>query len=220
MEQHHAYLYEGPLSVFEPLVADARARFANGALADSLSVYARVWDKFGIDESRELGSAASLRAVGGAQVFIVGVGSITAEAQQALLKLLEEPHAGVVFIFLVGHGALLPTLRSRFAAYPTALRAEESSRTDAAHFLSLPYKQRSDWIAAFLKDEEGVHERVRVFVQDLEEMLYTRLTMGTQPSASLYEALESVTAIRPYLSDRAPSLKMILEHFAATLPKL
>lgn len=220
MEQHHAYLYEGSLSVFEPLVVDARARFAQGAGAGSLAVYARAWDKFGIDESRELGAAASLRAVGGAQVFIVGIGSITVEAQQALLKLLEEPHAGVVFIFLVGHGALLPTLRSRFAAYPQVLTVAESSRKDAAHFLSLPYKQRSDWITAFLKDEDGVHERVRVFVNDLEQLLYLHLDADAPTTASLYEALESITALRPYLSDRAPSLKMILEHFAATLPKL
>lgn len=220
ISNHHAYVYEGPLSAFDALVSDVRKRFLGGTSAGSLALWARMWEKFGIDESRELGSAASLRAVGNAQVFVIGVGNITAEAQQALLKLLEEPHAGAVFVFLVGHGSLLPTLRSRFTDYP-ALALQEAPLDDAVSFFSSAYKQRSDWIASFLKDEEGVHERARVFVSACEQLLYKKLRTATpKDTPLLYEALESIAQMRPYLSDRAPSLKMILEHLAAVLPKL
>ena len=52
---------------------------------------------------------------------------MTSEAQQALLKLFEEPQAGVIFVFLLPHGSLLPTLRSRMLEYPEKLAPEESN---------------------------------------------------------------------------------------------
>ena len=42
---------------------------------------------FGIDESRKLKEAASMRAVSDRQIFVISFSSITREAQNALLKL-------------------------------------------------------------------------------------------------------------------------------------
>ena len=149
---------------------------------------------------------------------------MTSEAQQALLKLFEEPQEGTVFVLLVPHGALLSTLKSRMLEYEfkgVAFESPELRRhLDAAQeFLSWSYKQRSDWITEFLSPsaggEEWIRERARDFVNGLEAELYKQLT-----SKEIREGLEDIAHFRTYLSDRSPSLKMILEHFAVTLPNV
>lgn len=215
MQAHHAYVYEGPAALLAALAADARARFGFEA-AGNPDVHVELWEKFGIDESRALVAQTSLRSTQGRALFVLGMVSITSEAQQALLKLFEEPQMGVVFVVLVPRGSLLPTLRSRFLDYPKkiALGVETSS---AREFLAWPYTKRSTWVAAFVKKEDGARERVRAFVDDLEVVLYAELQRA--PSAPVRAGLTDVAHFRHYLADRAPSVKMILEHFAATLPK-
>ncbi len=69
-----------------------------------------------IDQVRELISFTQLTALGGRwrAVVIENVAQLTAEAANALLKVLEEPPQGVVFWLLDHHeGTLLGTLRSR-----------------------------------------------------------------------------------------------------------
>lgn len=214
---HHAYLYEGAAGLLPALEASARALFGfENRGTGSADVYVRTWEKFGIDESRELAALASLRFSAGGALFVLGVSSITHEAQQALLKLFEEPQAGAVFVLLMPHGTLVSTLRSRFLEYPEVLSAPRTS--GAKEFLSLSYAKRSEWVVGFLKDEEQVRERVRTFLQALEAELYTRL--HTPQNKEIRSGLEDIAHFRSYLSDRAPSLKMLLEHLAATLPTI
>ncbi|MEI6863888.1 MAG: hypothetical protein WCK46_00740 [Candidatus Adlerbacteria bacterium] len=223
MNNHHAYLYEGPVSLLPQLAESACAQF-NFQRENNPDVYVREWEKFGIDEARELTQQAAFKAASGKALFVLGLSSITSEAQHALLKLFEEPVQGTVFVVLVPHGALLATLRSRFLAYPEKLKAAAGSG-EAKEFLSWPYKKRSDWVTAFVKnDEENTRELARSFLNELEAVLYKSRRLegvGTPTEASgkeIREGLQDIAHFRDYLSDRAPSLKMILEHFAATLP--
>lgn len=218
MQAHHAYVYEGPAALLQPLAEDACTRFGFTA-GSNPDVHVESWEKFGIDESRTLVMQTSLRSVGGRALFVLGIMSITSEAQQALLKLFEEPGEGVMFVVLVPHGTLLPTLRSRFLDYPEkVLRLNLDIKMEAAEFLNWPYAKRSAWVTAFLKgDDDGVREKVRVFVNSIEEELYKHLSKNPK---EIGPALADVAHFRGYLADRAPSIKMILEHFAATLPTL
>lgn len=189
--------------------------------------WAREFERFGVDDARELRAFASLKH-GRGSLFLIGAASITFEAQQALLKLFEEPQEGMMFVLLVPHGALLPTLKSRMLGYPAKPKlGHPMTKFGEGEFLSWSYKQRSDWIAIFLKparpddsghsggDEESARERVRDFVNGLEVELYKQET-----SSEIREGLQDIAHFRQYLSDRSPSLKMILEHFAATLPHI
>ena len=221
MHAHHAYVYEGPAALLQPLAEDACTRFGFTA-GSNPDVHVESWEKFGIDESRALVMQTSLRSVGGRALFLLGIMSITSEAQQALLKLFEEPGEGVMFVVLVPHGTLLPTLRSRFLDYPhkgiSGVEISSQEISTALEFLSWPYAKRSAWVTAFLKgDDDGVREKVRAFVNDIEVELYKHLSKNPK---EIGPALADVAHFRGYLADRAPSIKMILEHFAATLPTL
>jgi len=199
---HHAYYIEGSLSQFDEYKAHLRP------------FWAREYERFGIDEARELIALASLKNFAEA-TFFAGASSITGEAQQALLKLLEEPQEGTTFIFLVPHGALIATLKSRMLLYPEVIAKFSRSDLLAGEFLKMGGKERSEFITKLLKDEEGVKERVRDFVNALEAQCVAQKALQ-KPEGR--QALEDIAMVRGYLADRSPSLKMLLEHLALALP--
>ena len=183
--------------------------------------WASAFERFGIDESRELIALSSLKNFNEA-VFLIGAASITGEAQQALLKLFEEPQKGTTFVLLVPHGALLPTLKSRMLEYkqltkdgPLLSEGPSFVMQEAGKFLKMGGKERSDFIAKMLKDEEGTKERVRDFINALETELAPRVQ-----NAAARQGLEDIAMVRDYVGDRAPSLKMLLEHLALSLPTI
>lgn len=195
---HHAYYIEAPLSTFEAYKAHLRP------------FYAREYERFGIDEARELQATASLKNYTEG-TFLLGMAMLTSEAQQALLKLFEEPQEGTQFVLLVPHGTLLPTLKSRMLVYPEVLETEAETH-GAKKFLSLAGKERSDFITKLLKDDEGTKERVRDFLNALEAELHKKVG-----DAKARQALEDIAMVRDYLRDRSPSLKMLLEHLALAI---
>jgi hypothetical protein len=182
------------------------------------------------------------------------VSQINSEAQQALLKLFEEPQAGTIFVVLAPHGSIISTLRSRFLEYSAAgasgrLSASTGSATKSARslpnttepgpsrkrpgvksvaepvdaetlpqvFLKASVKSRSDTITKLLKDEEGLRERVRDFLGGLELQLHQALATS-KDKREILVALQDISQIRSYANDRSPSLKMLLEHVALSLP--
>jgi hypothetical protein len=213
MRTHHAYYIEDSLHKREEYQRQSRER--EQFLDNDPNFTARYYDKFGIDEARTLIELSNLKNTGERALFFIATPAMTSEAQQALLKLFEEPQSGTTFVLLVPHGVIIATLRSRMLKYQYTI-SDSLERSDAKEFLASTYKKRSDWIATILKDEDAARERVRGFFDELERELYPRMS----GSREVRDALGELQHFRQYLSDRSPSLKMILEHFAATLPTL
>jgi len=83
-----------------------------------------------VAQVREVRTAAYVRPhEGEARVFIFpDADCMTDEAQNALLKVMEEPPAGLLFVFCLPHaGALLPTVRSRSVTVSLPFEGEEVS---------------------------------------------------------------------------------------------
>jgi len=203
---HHAYYIEGSISDFETY-KEALKPF-----------WSQQFERFGIDEARELILLTSLKNIEDS-TFLIGTPVITTEAQQSLLKLFEEPQKGTTFVLLIPHGALIATLRSRMLEYPDMLDVQKKSAVSAKKFLGESAKGRSAGITVLLKDDDGVRERVRDLLDGLESELYQKIKKA-KDTKTLREGLEDIAKVRSYLSDRSPSIKMLLEHLAVTLPKL
>lgn len=225
---HHAYYLEGPTELLPEVEAQARA--ALGFEQNSPDVYAQAYEKFGIEDARALRARAALHGTTGRALFMVATASLQSEAQQALLKVLEEPSPGTTLVFIVPHGTLLPTVRSRCLPFPLSTAQKRGGQQSVEHsnilknvsmFLGASAKERSAYIAEMLEDDEGERERVRTFLHALEGELYAafRKEGASVPTRErLARGLEDTGRFRAYLGDRAPSLKMMLEHLAATLP--
>jgi DNA polymerase III delta' subunit len=95
-------------------------RFQAGANPDIVTLAPADKPSITIEQVRGVLHALSLsphRSTGRRVIIIDSAHALTLEAQNALLKLIEEPPAATIFILVVEHAeALLPTIRSRCAA--------------------------------------------------------------------------------------------------------
>lgn len=208
---HHAYVIEDG--------GEARAellRFVEEGLGIAVrgnpDVHVRQYDVFGIDDGRDIQGLQSKRAIdGGAKIFILSINSMTREAQNALLKLFEEPTAGThFFVLMQTTETLLPTLRSRVHIIRSAGR--ELNLDFARQFLKSSPAERLALIADTIESKDKAH--AIELVNGLEAVLYAQ--GGVQGASS--EAFEEIRDTRSYLTDRSSSVKMLLEHLSVILP--
>src|SRR5262249_39916585 len=131
---HHAYLLIGNAENFATDVqALIESRIGTSLMHPDHSFSS--YDSFGIDDARLLAGTAAVKSFsGGRKIYMLYVRSITEEAQNALLKLLEEPAGNNHFFIVSPADSFLPTLRSRMYVIDTRTTGGE---TDTGN-LTLP----------------------------------------------------------------------------------
>lgn len=216
LPKHHAFVaYGSPskLKEFSAYMAKELGVTAAGNPDFHIRDYSREGSEdtaaFGVEEAQALTALAAKRGVGDKKAFIIGANSLTREGQNALLKTLEEPTEETVFAFLVPHGALIDTVRSRVIELPW--HAQKVDDTLAETFLGSTPEKRSQLIAGILKDKDK--EAARELFDALERLLVPHIQ-----KVSVHRALAELSQMRSFVSDRSPSLKMILEHMALSMP--
>lgn len=202
---HHAYLIIGNT---EAGIACARRLhdLPETTEADP-DVQVLLHDAFGIDEARALKEWAYQTPVSrNTRSFIIACMSMTGEAQNALLKLFEEPPPSSRFALIMAHEEqVLPTLRSRCARMYVGAGGEDHGL--ATSFLHQSYALRLEEIAARVKAKDIAWQRE--LLSSLEEYLHARTE---------YALLAEVAWVERTIMLRGSSPKMLLEHLALTLP--
>ncbi len=175
-----------------------------------------IYETFTIDDSRQLREMHGVRPVhiSGKKIFIISMDGITIEAQNALLKLLEEP-AEYAYFFLIIPSAhlLLPTVKSRMIPIETS--SEKENTGEGEKFLKLSVAKRLDMIKGLLDDiskEKKTKQDAIHFLNEIEAVLYAKQGVGKAQGA-----LRTLDMAKKYSSDRAPSLKMLLESVALSV---
>lgn len=174
-------------------------------------VHARVYKQFSIEDARELRSRANAKALGeGPRVFIVAAAAIQPEAQNALLKTLEEPPADALFFFVVpSPDTLLPTLRSRMQLLSLDAMPAPAG-IDVRAFLAASAQARLTMLAPLLErgdDDKRDLGAIIGFLAALERALRARP-----------EALHPVYLARKYIGDKGALVKPLLEQVALLVP--
>ncbi|MFM2374102.1 MAG: hypothetical protein RLZZ234_97 [Candidatus Parcubacteria bacterium] len=157
-------------------------------------------EQLSIEDVRELSRVSLQRPLSHAKLtLIIAADSIGHEAQNALLKLTEDPPASARFVFILPQSSpLLPTLRSRVVEHN--MENGEESTTEA--FVSLPLRDALREITRATKDkDERVMERILI---SLEHRAAERVEQKGTPHALL--------TARRYIEARGASPKMLLEH--------
>ncbi len=212
---HHAYLIEGEresarLSLLA-FLGDALGIPVRG----NPDVYVAEYETFGIDEGRYLQGLESMKAVGGGKkIFIIAFRTMTREAQNALLKLFEEPTDGTHFFLITDSAAaLLPTFRSRLAIVTRPRHLDLGGTKIAKAFLAAEPAKRIDLFKQILEKKDKT--TLTQFLSALETFLRGK---GQEALALNANALGELERVRGYLDDSGSSPKMLLEHLAIVTP--
>ena len=218
----HAYVVSGAR-------ANARAHIASLLTSfqipqtDSADYAVTEQVNFTIDDARTLKAWQSLSPEGERKVHVVYADFITNEAQNALLKLLEEPTPNTHIIFAIPQpDILLPTLLSRVRVVhakntqsgkqkPTVF---ENVSIDA--FVSMNYGERIALISKVIEKSDSdeasaeVREKAVACIEAIEIFLAQNVAKNSTKLAQLL-------ALKKYLYFSGASVKMILETVALTL---
>lgn len=198
MHVHHAQLLVGSLEWASAFVPESeRTPGTDVTVIDT--------DLLSIATVRELSRAAALRPVSRPyRTFVVSARGVPHEAQNALLKLLEEPNENTLFYVIVPReDVLLATVRSRLHLVATEDSAT-SSHFEA--FLGLSHAKRLAMIADRVTAEDAP------WVADILRGMEAYARKRRDPSL-----IEEILKVESYFAGTGASKKMLLEHLALSL---
>lgn len=207
----NTYLVRGDESTL-PLL-HALLRKEGIAVEGSTDSYVRIYDHFGIDEARDLSARAYGKSMsGGQRVFIALFPVITNEAQNALLKTLEEPPSNAIFFMVTpAPEMLLPTLRSRSQMLDLGL--SEVSLLDIPKFLKAKPRDRIEMLKSLLEKNDDDRRDIGGIITFLSSL---ERTLSKMPKSR--EGIDAVYRARVYAGDKGSLLKPLLEQVALLVP--
>lgn len=158
----HGYLLYGEKKAALTMIAEAsREIFGTDNIRQNPDFFSYSFALFGIEQSRTVIDLAAKKSFGGtAKIFQLEFGEATREAQNALLKLFEEPAANTYFfIYTPALENFIETLRSRlipiFVSFGHSVSESDSGDEErvAEKFLKMNVGEKLDFFAK-LKDRE------------------------------------------------------------------
>ncbi|MFA6273172.1 MAG: hypothetical protein WC673_01620 [Candidatus Paceibacterota bacterium] len=209
---HHAYLIEGErrsahLALNRFFENELKLKIRGNP--DLLFVE---YDTFTIDEARALKDWQSKRpAVGERKFFVLALNSATSEAQNSLLKVLEEPTAGTHF-FLIAPAAeiFLLTVQSRLSIIKFTSESVDDRTGEAEKFLKLNIGERLAFAKSFadeITDGKKTKTDAIKFLDTVELVL--REKNFADPTV-----FEQLLQSKIFLRSSGASVKMLLENLA------
>ena len=215
---HHAYLIEGDKDLILADINKFLQKEMDVAIKGNPDYWFGQFDNFGIDDSRELVARASLKAPG-KKFFIVAFNFITHEAQNSLLKILEEPTAETHFFLITpSSDHLVSTLKSRLVIIKGQRVAEGKGQTEGEKFVKASKPERLKMVKKIIDaiaDEEASKAVAITLVNEIEEALYRQFKKAKSPA--LADDLQKIIELKSNLFDRGSSAKLILEYLAVTI---
>jgi DNA polymerase III delta prime subunit len=216
---HHAYLVEAEM---EQGIACAmafleKALGLSGKTNPDILVFRH--ELLSVEEVRRILLLATQAPLGKkGKAIIIATARLYHEAQNALLKLFEEPRPGTVLVLVVpSSGQLLATLHSRLFALPLPKARTIRAAPEAKAFALMSKEKRSAYSKKLAtgKDEDERRENRDValaLVNGIEALAYAQ---GVVKYATF---LRDISVLRTYLHDRSAPVRLILEHLSLVLP--
>lgn len=218
----HAYLIQGDENSARELVDILKTMLPEKTPALS---FMRM-PTFGVDDSRLIVESGSESAMEDTPVMnVISADAITFEAQNALLKVLEEPAAHTHFFFILPRiDRILPTFRSRCRTIVDKKSALDPS-IDARLFASMSLGERMKFVQTFIKEREDqesdtIKKEIDHLAEAIAHVLTEKKKSGElEDNQIIVRAYSSLSLVREYVADRGSSTKMIIEYLALALPQ-
>lgn len=211
---HHAYLLEGDIEPSYEALLKTLTMLEVATLGNP-DLFIKDYENLLIDDVREIKDfeAESPFHKHGRKIVILKTRMFSYPAQNALLKVFEEPRPGVVFFLILPDSSkLFPTLRSRLFAVSGRFAADDQLREDARAFLAMDKKQRLEFIKVFtdMESKPLLKEKSVKFLNFLEKEIANGKAGDKKKAEELYLA-------KKYVGDQGSSPKILLEHVAVTM---
>lgn len=223
---HHAYLITGDMGKNLDALQVAIKNLVGAELRGHPDYFILKTSNFVVVDSETIIERQKTRSFsGGLRFFVIVAESFTPEAENKLLKVLEEPILGNHF-FLVceSEEAFMPTLRSRLFHISGEEAGINEFETFAKKFIKEDVTGRIEMIGKFTKDDEdeNTEKKIRLKTKnilDQIEMIISReiLEFDGAKQTSNAKFLSELIRVKGYLSDTAPSPRLILEYMAFIL---
>ncbi|HVW82671.1 MAG TPA: hypothetical protein VHC68_01875 [Candidatus Paceibacterota bacterium] len=216
--RHHAYVIEGGVEEGVEAAKECIARELGMKAAGDPDVVILKYGLLSAEEAREIAGIAAQAPIGERKAIVIAAGRAYHEAQNALLKIFEEPPANTyLFLVVPTLGSLLPTLRSRVEILARAAAPQGGSQA-ARDFLTMSAEKRATYIKKLAtgrdEDERREHRDEALAIVDGLEAAAASRGVGKHQAF-----LSELAKLRSYLYDRSAPVRMILEHLSLTLPK-
>lgn len=207
---HHAYLLVGDRASSKSFLTDFLSDRLNISILGNSDVRIISVDSLSIDFVRDIKVSEEFKAFGDKKkIFIIETDFITEEAQNALLKIFEEPTKDTHFFVSISQDIILPTLRSRMQIINIKDLSQKSTKTLPTSILDRMKKVKS--IVDDISDENQTKQSAIDFINNIEVDLYKS---GVEKN---YKALVLCEQARKSLYDRGAPIKIILESLVLSI---
>jgi len=214
---HHAYCLIGSDLLLQQLMRELD-RVHKIPAQGNPDFFQRSYTNFVIEDARGIIEFHEMRPVhvSGKKIIILHMDGVTIEAQNALLKLLEEPAEYAHFFLIIpSRHLLLPTVQSRLSFVDSQEDTSGDFLKNVGNsdvFIKSSISKRLEMVKKIVDDIADEKKPKRYAIEFLNSLERTILAeKGVKQGAT---SLEAIQYARTYVNDRAPSLKMLLEYVA------
>jgi hypothetical protein len=217
---YHSYVIEGEPNITATKLLEFLE--SRGDVAkQSQDVMMQVYESFTMDDSHIVKEWHSrLGVTDGKKICILATKFINREAEQTLLKIIEEPAKNTHFFIVVPDSSLLlDTIISRTHVVKLKQSINNDSQKFARGFILATPKERIDMVAKMIKENKDEENSGQLrffatsFINDLENIFYKKFKENIKDKKIIF-ILNELQKSRGYLSTPGASVKMVLEHIA------
>lgn len=218
---HHAYLIVGDKDIIIPqLFSDLKDLNVN--IMANPDLYNIQIDTFKMEDAKILKSLVVEKSLsGGKRIFLISANNFLLEAQNTLLKVLEEPIEGThFFVISPSTKVIIPTLLSRF--YVVSDKTNDKLNTkEAEDFIKLSLVERLDKLKELLaeddedKNVDSPRTKALKFLNELEMVLYKKMSRSNLDMRIFNQIFE----VRKYLRQPGSATKTLMEGVALGIPE-
>ena len=220
---YHSYVVEGDPKETLLLVLNFLKK-REGIDIKSPDILYRTYESFDINNSRDIKDWHSQKGISESKkICIIATNFINKEAEQALLKIIEEPTINTHFFIIVPDSSfLLDTFISRIHLVKTNSTCDVVLRKDVNQFVLLCPKERIEMVGVIIKKnkQEESSGKLRAyalsFINELENVFHLKFKKSRVDN-NISFILKELQSSRKYLNYPGASVKMILEHIALVI---
>ncbi len=214
---HHVYLVSGSGEQFDDLHRSLASVFEVDGFAENPDAFVRQLDALSVSDARAIVEFAGRSALvsGAFKIIIVAFSTVTPEAQNALLKTLEEPVKDTyIFLLTPSVDMLLPTVLSRCQQVSLDNLEVEPPSESAEAFIRAGAQERLKIIEKIVKGKDkstnkaqmlGILSGVEAYLAEHKEL------------PEWQQKVEAVLQAKQYMHGKGAMVKMLMESVALVL---